>query len=112
MTKEEYTLSKVKVHAGICGFISNIKVNKTEGKNAKVKIVSACGMIKDLSNEMTEINWIKSITREMADSEVYKITDKYITHAACPVPSAILKAVEVEFGLALPKDVTMKIEKD
>jgi hypothetical protein len=37
---------------------------------------------------------------------------KYCTHAACPVASGIIKAVEVEAGLALPGDVSIKISKD
>ncbi|MBI4316389.1 MAG: hypothetical protein HY679_10665, partial [Chloroflexi bacterium] len=28
-------------------------------------------------------------------------------HTACPIPAAILKAIEVEVGIALPKDVTI-----
>jgi len=28
----------------------------------------------------------------------------------CPVPVAVLKAIEVEAGLALPKDVTFKLQ--
>lgn len=35
-----------------------------------------------------------------------------IKHAACPVPSAIIKGVEVACGLALPKDVEIKIAKE
>jgi hypothetical protein len=36
---------------------------------------------------------------------------KYCTHAACPVPVGIIKAVEVEMGMALPMDVIIKINK-
>jgi hypothetical protein len=36
---------------------------------------------------------------------------KYCTHAACPVPVAIVKAIEIEAGLALPTDVTIKLSK-
>ena len=36
---------------------------------------------------------------------------KYCTHAACPVPVGIIKAVEVEAKLALPADVSIKLTK-
>ena len=36
---------------------------------------------------------------------------KYCTHAACPVPVGIIKAVEIEAGLALPTDVSIKLTK-
>jgi len=39
------------------------------------------------------------------------VASRDISHAACPVPSAILKAIEVEVGAALPQDVTMTIER-
>lgn len=109
--QEGCLLSKVTVFAGICGFTSIIKVQGTDDYKAKVKISSPCEMIKKMGAELTELDWTRSVTREMCDSLVYKTADKYITHTACPVPSAILKAVEVEFGLALPKDVSMKIER-
>jgi hypothetical protein len=37
---------------------------------------------------------------------------KHCFHAACPVPVGIIKAIEVEAKLALPKDVLMKIAKE
>ncbi len=36
---------------------------------------------------------------------------EYCSHAGCPVPSAIIKTVEVEAGIALSKDVVIHIEK-
>lgn len=32
-------------------------------------------------------------------------------HISCPIPVAILKAVEAELGFAAPKDVSIKIQK-
>ncbi len=34
-----------------------------------------------------------------------------IPHKSCPMVSALLKAIEIEAGLALPSDVTMRIVK-
>jgi hypothetical protein len=36
---------------------------------------------------------------------------KYCTHAACPVPVGIIKAIELEAGMTLPADVTIKLSK-
>tara|TARA_B100001971_G_C17687697_1_gene285428 strand:- start:162 stop:290 length:129 start_codon:yes stop_codon:yes gene_type:complete len=41
---------------------------------------------------------------------MHKIASKYIRHLACVIPSAIVKAVEVEVGLALPKNAVIKIK--
>jgi len=43
--------------------------------------------------------------------EAFQKGAEFCTHAACPVPVGIIKAVEVASGLALPKDVKIEIEK-
>jgi len=104
-------LSKVTVSAGICGFSTVIKVRKLDEKRVRIKVVSPCEMIKKMGEELKEVDWTQAITRSMCNSVIYQIANRHVHHTACPVPSAILKAVEVELGLALPKDVAMKIEK-
>jgi len=37
---------------------------------------------------------------------------KHCKHAACPVPSGIIKAIEVAAGLALPKDASIQVSKE
>jgi len=41
-----------------------------------------------------------------------RLAAEHLVHPACPVPSGILKAIEVESGLALPKDASIKPKKD
>ncbi len=36
---------------------------------------------------------------------------QFCSHAACPVPVGIIKAVEVEAGLALPEDAHIKVSR-
>ena len=36
---------------------------------------------------------------------------KYCTHAACPAPVGIIKAIEVAAGLNLPVDASIKLGK-
>jgi hypothetical protein len=43
----------------------------------------------------------------MTESVVYQSAARHIRHTACPIPAAILKAIEVEVGIALPQDVTI-----
>ncbi|HIE26142.1 TPA: hypothetical protein EYP66_02520 [Candidatus Poribacteria bacterium] len=40
-----------------------------------------------------------------------QLAAKHRLHTACPVPVGIIKAVEVEAGLALPADATIKLSK-
>ncbi|TFH34446.1 MAG: hypothetical protein E4G99_09495 [Anaerolineales bacterium] len=43
----------------------------------------------------------------MTESIVYQSAARHIRHTGCPIPSAILKAIEVEVGIALPHDVVI-----
>ena len=42
---------------------------------------------------------------------LYELAPQCLAHPACPVPSGIVKAIEVEAGLALPADVSIKVSK-
>jgi hypothetical protein len=102
-------MSKVIVSAGICGFSAVIKAKKDDNGRIELKITSPCEMIAKLGDELKSVDWTQAVTRDMTQSQVYQVSRKHVFHTACPVPSAILKAIEVEAGLALPKDVHMKI---
>ncbi|MFQ5887990.1 MAG: hypothetical protein ACE5HY_04770 [Candidatus Hydrothermarchaeales archaeon] len=102
-------MSKVTVDAGICGFTAIIKAKKKGKNKVRVEIFCPCEMIKEMDTELRGIEVSSNAFLKICDSVVYRLASKHIKHTACPVPAAILKAVEVEMGLALPKDVTMKI---
>ena len=40
-----------------------------------------------------------------------KIGAEHCYHPACPVPVGIIKAIEIEAGLALPADASIKLSK-
>jgi hypothetical protein len=103
-------LSKVTVYAGVCGFTAIIKAEKSSKNKVKVKIACPCEMIKDLNKDLEGEIGRETFVR-IFDSEIYKLANEHVKHTACPVPAAVLKAIEVELGLALPEDVKMKIKK-
>jgi hypothetical protein len=43
--------------------------------------------------------------------KIHEAGHKHCYHAACPVPVGIIKAMEIEAGLALPEDVTIRLSK-
>jgi hypothetical protein len=47
-----------------------------------------------------------------SESIVYRSAAKHIRHQGCPIPAAIIKTIEVEVGIALPEDVTIKFVHD
>jgi hypothetical protein len=104
-------MANVIVNAGVCGFVTTIEANSEDSQMAQLKITSNCPNYKALENELTEVDAYEECFAKLGDGEIYKICAKYCKHAACPVPSGIIKAVEVACGLALPKNVSFEIKK-
>lgn len=103
---------EVKVNAGVCGFITIVKVDSEDMQNAVIQIETECPNIKPMEMEMKEVDGYEECFSKLGESRVYELAKKYCRHAACPVPSAIIKGIEVACGLALPRDVDIKITKE
>lgn len=101
----------VKVNAGICGFQSQIKVNAQDMQTAQIEFETTCPNLKPLQAELQEVDAFKECFAKVGESPVFLMAKKYCKHAACPVPTAIIKGIEVACNLALPADVEIKIEK-
>lgn len=102
----------VKVNPGICGFDCEITVESADGQFAVVSLKTECPSLADMDKELGKVDVYMACFGKMCDSAVYKAANRYCAHAACPIPSAILKGIEVTCGLALPKDVSFEIKKD
>jgi hypothetical protein len=61
---------------------------------------------------LIEVDPYREFTFREAGPLTLQMAAKYCSHAACPVASGIIKAIEVEAGLALPADVTIRISRD
>lgn len=102
-------MTKVSVDPGICGFIATIEALKVAKRRIKILITSDCEVVSKLGESLTEIDrW--EIFKKHLDNEIYKGASRCQLHGTCPVPVGILKAIEVEAGLALPRDVTIRFE--
>ena len=102
-------MTKVIVHPGICGFDAYIEVKASE-RTLKLQIESECNNVKNLAGGLTEISkedWMN--TKDYAN-KIFKFVSGDIRHLSCPIPCAIMKAIEVELGMALKKDVEIKFK--
>jgi hypothetical protein len=103
-------MSTAEIFAGNCGF--NTKVEATmDGKVCKLIITSECEAIQKMGEALTEVNPYQEISFKRAMPKIHEAGHKFCTHAACPVPVGIIKAVEIEAKLALPMDVIIKLSK-
>lgn len=103
-------MAKAEIFAGNCGFNTTVEATM-EGKICKLSITSECSAIQKMAEELTEVEPYKEISFKRAMPKIHEAGHKFCTHAACPVPVGIVKAMEIEAKLALPTDVTIKLSK-
>jgi hypothetical protein len=104
-------MAKAEIHAGICGFNTTVRTTM-DGEVCKVSIESECKAIQKLAEHLTEVDPLGEISSRRRMPKTLDAGHQYCTHAACPVPVGIIKAIEVEAHLALPADATIKLSQD
>jgi hypothetical protein len=103
-------MSIAEIFAGNCSFNTTVEATM-EGRVCKLRITSECNAIQKMGEELTEVNPYGEISFKRAMPKIHEAGHKFCTHAACPVPVGIIKAMEIEAKLALPTDVIIKLSK-
>ena len=104
-------MTRVRVHPGACGFTVTVEVTKKGEKGFAVQLETECEMVAQLAGELGDLTMMDAFKRFL-DNPVYRKAATCLRHVACPVPSGILKALEVEAGLNVPKNVTITFLDD
>jgi len=102
---------KAEACPGACGFTSLIKATRLDKKHVSVKIKTSCEKLNKMNDDLNKIDWSQDIFSNIRDSAVYNSADKHSIHTDCPVPSVIIKAIQIELESMLPVDVSVKFEK-
>jgi hypothetical protein len=105
------SMATAEILAGICGFHTTVRANM-QGDLCQLEIHSECKAIQRLAQELTQVEPFQEISFRRSNPQTLQMGAKYCSHAACPVPVGIIKAVEVAAGLALPADVSIQVSKD
>ena len=103
---------KTEIDAGICGFKTIIRAESDDSQHARLDIKSGCPDIQAMAEELKEVDAFTACFGPLCDSTVYKLASQHCSHAACPVPSGIIKTIEAACSLALPAEAGIKISKE
>ena len=103
-------MSKAAISSGICGFGATVHASM-EGTRCVVEIESDCDAIQRLGEELSQVDPFQEISFRGEGPQTLQMGAKHCYHPACPVPVGIIKAVEIEAGLALPADATIRLSK-
>jgi hypothetical protein len=101
----------VKVEAGACGFTVEIAAVSEDMQHVRLDIRTDCPNFAEFIKEIEVVNAYDEIEPDSKNGKILNLWPKYLHCSACPVPSGIIKAVEVAAGLALPKDASIKVSR-
>ena len=102
----------VRIVPGVCGMQTRIEAQADDGYQVTFTITTDCEHIQKMAAELGEVSALEELRRPMTQTTPYQLADRFFLHAACPVPGAIVKAMEVAAGMALPADVHVLVSKD
>lgn len=103
-------MATIKVDPGICGLMSSIEVSSEDGMNVTFKCESECPHVVKMVQVLESVNGYEEGFAKYGDGKIAQAGKEHLAHGACPVPTAMLKGLEVVCSLALPKDAGITIE--
>ena len=103
---------RVEVNGGACNFNSEVKVTSDDMQTASIEFKTECPNLKPLEQELREVDAYEECFAKLGEASIFEVCKKYCKNAACPVPTAIIKGIEAECGLALPKSIQIKISRE
>ena len=102
---------KVEVEPGPCKMTTVIVAKPSDDMMSVIfEVQSTCKFVQKMAAAVPSINPYDELNRNFAESEIYKAAAGNLSHLACPVPCAFIKAMEVASEMGLKRDVTLKIE--
>lgn len=104
-------MAKAEICSGVCGFNTTVEARNDGAGQVQLTIESDCKAIQRLAEELTQVDPYREFTYRGEGPRTFEVAADYCSHAACPVPVGIIKAIEIEAGLALPADVSIKLSK-
>jgi hypothetical protein len=104
------------IDAGVCGFVTTVMASSEDSMTVAFTIASNCDKVNAMAASLAELGPI-NVYEEMRPSGESRFTSVIrgvLTGCctSCIVPAAILKAMQVAAGLALPKDTHITIVKE
>lgn len=99
-------MTKVRINPGVCGLITEVTAESEDQMDVTVTVKSGCESIRKMFEELGDtFDAYEVCLKKPGDNELYAYAAKHFPgHASCPAVAGIIKCMEAECRLALPKD--------
>jgi len=106
----------VDIDAGVCGFKTSARVSSEDSQHVIFEVTSDCENIRRLAAAVKNREPVDAYQEisPAAESVVMRTVRLTLTGccAGCAVPVGLFKAMQVATGLALPKDISIRLTKE
>ena len=108
--------AKVEIEAGVCGFTTVAKAACDDGQHVEFDVKSGCEKVRKFAEALKTVGAVDAF-QEISGKKQSKVMDaakKTLKGccSACVAPCGVFKAMQVAAGLALPKNISLKISKE
>ena len=106
-------MTKVNINPGVCGLMTAVEAHSDDQMEVKVTVRSGCKAVHEMMQELGDtFDAFACCLGKPGTSVFYDYAREHFPgHASCPVIAGILKCIEVECGLALPREATITFEE-
>jgi hypothetical protein len=108
--------ARIEVEAGICGFRTTVLASSPDDQNVVFQIASGCEKILGVARDLQAHGPVDAYAEfNPAGQSVVMATVRDCLKgccAGCAVPVGLFKGMQVAAGLALPKDICLKITQE
>lgn len=101
---------KVTIDAGVCRKMTTVSAWMNADGEVEVDIKSDCPAVLRMSWGIKPVYPFLVVESPMCGTDIYRLASENLTHTACPVPSGILKAIEVAGDLGIKRDAHITVE--
>ncbi len=104
-------MAKAEINAGICGFHTTVLAKMNEDGTVHLVFESECKAVRKYGEALQDVDPYREFSWRRQLPCSLEVAPQLLSHPGCPVPSGVIKLIEVEAGLALPADVTIRLTK-
>lgn len=108
---------RAEIDPGVCGYSTAVTARSDDGRHVEFTFECDCDLIAALADKVAEIQPVDAIATLSPDENAVLAEARRILQGAgcceaCVVPQGAVKAMYIITGLALPRNVSMKLRDE